>query len=161
MSKIVIMRNGDEYEIEDTGELWGFQVRDKINREDSELWDKKTAIVQGFNGQEQRLYYLMDGESGCMYTNVPKGIILLERPSLKFKVGDKVDIVTGSRYNQKIVKSTIIKSVFKLPFSSVNDYDLQYESPDCRTKEGLRCVMYHINNKILSNDDIVTLITWE
>ena len=81
--------------------------------------------------------------------------------SNRFKVGDKVDIVTGSRYNQKIVKSTIIKSVFKLPVSSVNDYDLQYESPDCRTKEGLRCVMYHINNKILSNDDIVTLITWE
>jgi len=71
-----------------------------------------------------------------------------------------IDIVVGSRYKQRIIKSVFAVEIIIKKWSDVTDDDLLLESPDCRTKEGLRCTMFHINGKILEDDDEVTLITW-
>jgi len=74
--------------------------------------------------------------------------------------GKLIDIVVGSRYKQYIIKKVYPVEIKVKKWKDVTDDDLIYESPDCQTKEGLRCVMFHINGKILEDDDIVTLITW-
>jgi len=71
-----------------------------------------------------------------------------------------LDLCVGSRYNYQIIRKGIITNVKIKPFGEITEQDLVYESPDCRSVEGLRCVMFHINKKILEDSDLVTLITW-
>ncbi len=81
--------------------------------------------------------------------------------SKRFLENREVDIVIGSRYDQHVIKKTKIQFVYVKKWRDVTDSLLISESPDCRTKESLRCVMFHINGKILNDDDIVTIITWK
>jgi len=103
------------------------------------------------------------------FKKVYEKYILDETKRTTCRLGDKsdkyfdkpIDLVIGSRYKQRIIKRVLAVDIKVKKWKDVTDSDLFYESPDCRTKEGLRCVMFHINGKILEDDDVVTLITWE
>jgi len=81
--------------------------------------------------------------------------------SKRFKVGRKVQLTTGSRYKPIQIAEVIITQVKVKQFRNLTFHDLVGESPDCRTVNGLYCVMYHINNVLLQPEDLVTLITWK
>jgi hypothetical protein len=80
--------------------------------------------------------------------------------SKRFYEGRDISIVVGDRYHPRIIYETVITDVKVRRWEDVWEHFIRYESPDCRTKEGLWCVMFHINKILLSPDDIVTLITW-
>jgi len=80
--------------------------------------------------------------------------------SNRFKVGDKLELYVGSRYKPYKIAEAVITKVKVKQFKDITEQDLEFESPDCRTVDGLYCTMYHINNVLLKGDDIVTLISW-
>lgn len=80
--------------------------------------------------------------------------------SNRFQVGDIIDIVIGSRFKPKRILKAQIMQMYVGKWKGIEDDLLEYESPDCQTKDGLYCTMYHINKKLIENNDIITLISW-
>ncbi len=87
------------FELEKRERLWGFFRGDIITREHSTgAWYQKRVVVEKFNHDEvlnDRLWGWARGIYGLLYTNNPQGLILLERPGYKFKVGDRVRNTRG------------------------------------------------------------------
>jgi len=81
--------------------------------------------------------------------------------SERFHVGDPVTIYTGARFKAVKIAQGIITDVQVQPFGDITDKMLKHESPDCKTKEALRCTMFFINGDLVEDGDIVTLITWD
>ncbi|MFC1700617.1 hypothetical protein ACFLZ0_00505 [Patescibacteria group bacterium] len=69
--------------------LWFFLAGDIITSDIEGSNYRKKIKVEGFNN---KLWGRIEGEEEAFSVSSPKGLILLERPGLKFKVGDKVSV---------------------------------------------------------------------
>lgn len=76
--------------------LWDFKIGDIITSDIKQSsWYGEKIKVKRFNlipGKE-RLWGKSKSIKTLLYASVPLGLILLERPSLAFKVGDDVEII--------------------------------------------------------------------
>jgi hypothetical protein len=95
MKKEIITASGNKKMVEIEGEFWGFKVGDVITADNlSTIWDNEEVIVEGFGEifKEKGIWGRLKGNQNCnIHNQGPSGLILLERPSLGYKVGDKVE----------------------------------------------------------------------
>ena len=94
MKKTVILKEGvGAVEIETNGTLWGFRAGDIITNDKAgsgrNKWRNRQVKVEGFE-DGRLLYGTVVGEDRSLYVYYPDGLVFLERPGLKFKVGDRV-----------------------------------------------------------------------
>ena len=85
----------------------------------------------------------------------------LGKKNHRFRLGETVNLVVGDRYHPRTVATGVVRATYYLPWKQVTDKLLIGESPDCQTKEGLWCTMFHINKVLLDDNDWVTFIMWE
>jgi len=89
--KHILMKNGISMWVETRGDLWGFQAGDIITKtpwSPLNLWGGQRVRVEGFSSDA--LIGIIEGEERALLAKTADRLILLERPSLKFKVGDHV-----------------------------------------------------------------------
>jgi len=96
MNKTIFTHDNLSVEVETDGELWGFKASDIITY-DCHKGLKRIFIIEGFEFEDDKLWGTARDESekksNC--TSTPDGLILLERPGWKFKVGNEVRAIMG------------------------------------------------------------------
>ncbi|MBI3684810.1 ATP-binding protein [Candidatus Azambacteria bacterium] len=96
MKKKIVATDG-EYVVETEGELWGFRSGDVITDDQqnpsSSRWHAERVRVEGF--ENNKLWGTVIGKSNSLHATNSDNLILLERPGLKFKVGDRVRAVAS------------------------------------------------------------------
>lgn len=97
MEKTIVLLHGDKIEVRTDGALFGFMADDIITDESANgCWRNKRIIVEGFSKDplHSTLWGTVESEKFSMCTTISNGLILLERPGLKFKVGDDVVVIS-------------------------------------------------------------------
>lgn len=92
MKKVVYAKDGREIEVEIEGEMWGFKADDVIIDENED--ENKRLVIQGFRGN--MIWVCGVNGGGARPLVKPEGLLLVERPGLKFAVGGIVRIISGT-----------------------------------------------------------------
>jgi SpoVK/Ycf46/Vps4 family AAA+-type ATPase len=95
MRKITTQDGGEIFV--DIFETWhGFKAGDTVS---GETWVGEEGIVDGMNalGSARSLWVTLIGDNCSTIVVSPKGLVLLKRPGLKFKVGDRVQARPNTR----------------------------------------------------------------
>lgn len=79
----------------------------------------------------------------------------------RYKKGELLTLSCGWAVNESVELAKIkILDIRSAPISSLKDEDLKGESPDCRTVEALPYVLSAIYRRVVSEQDLVTVIRW-
>lgn len=88
--KTITAANGKRVTVETDKKILGFQAGDIVTEESYiSSWHDERVVIEGVCG-EGNLWGTIAGKEKSQYTVFESGLILLERPSWKYKVGDRV-----------------------------------------------------------------------
>jgi len=138
--------SGGMVALEQEGDLAGFRVGDVITVDQDSGWRDQYVEVVGFNKVNDQLWGRVVGQVGAAWTPKKVKIILLERPGLPCKVGDRVRTtsLTGDNLGEVAVLNPQSDRVL-LKLSTNSSHDATGESfwnepwyPD-KHKTGSKC----------------------
>jgi transitional endoplasmic reticulum ATPase len=99
LKKSIIAAAGNTITIETDGSQHDFKAGDIISHDPAvfpgSLWTNKQVSIEGFSNNE--IWAIVKGKPRAHQVTNPQGVILLERPGWKFKVGDKVQSTICAR----------------------------------------------------------------
>lgn len=82
-----------------------------------------------------------------------------------YHVGDFITITVGwdekDKKNIKSISRAKIIAVDCKPIKDITKKDLEGESPDCSSKKSVPYVLSSIYRRVITNDDLVTIIRWK
>ena len=81
--------------------------------------------------------------------------------TMKYRKGDLVKLTYSWNPQEAVMLGHVrIVDVFSVPIRSLKNEDLEGESPDCKTTQAVPYVLSAIYRKVVTEDDIVTVIRW-
>ncbi|MBU0649160.1 ATP-binding protein [Patescibacteria group bacterium] len=122
--KTIQTTTGTIIEVDTQDSLWGFKAGDVITSDTPHgSWHQRTVIVEGtaFSPEMQdKVLWGTSPEIGAMHTKIPAHLILLQRPGLDLKVGDKVrskiSYFSGCQGTVIVIKPFEIDAAYNTPY---------------------------------------------
>ena len=101
--KMIPTREGEK-EVRTDGQRWLFRVGDIVSSSKPDgFWRNRRVRIEGFDLAQERIWGTIRGQHSATYCDEREGLVLINRPGMRFKVGEQVIVPEKDGAKAKVI----------------------------------------------------------